>query len=75
MTVVNLSVPEAGDNPFGGDTSRCAECGDPLEGNVVRYDLYLASPNDISVWFHPACAVVVGNRLISDGYPNRLDGQ
>lgn len=50
----------------------CFECGKKIDSAYVRYDGY-AEPGLLrSIFMHPACAAVVGQRLISDGYPNRL---
>lgn len=49
----------------------CFECGEQIEAAYVRYDGY-AEPGLIkSVFMHAACAAVIGQRLITDGYPNR----
>ncbi|VVM39767.1 hypothetical protein PS631_00218 [Pseudomonas fluorescens] len=49
----------------------CFECGKKIEGGAVRYDGY-GEPRIIKgLFFHPACAALVGQRLICDGFPNR----
>lgn len=49
----------------------CFECGEPIAGCVIAYDGYAREGFLKSIVFHPSCATVVGQRLISDGYPNR----
>lgn len=49
----------------------CAECGEELGDCIVSYDFNHLLDKTYSISLHPACAVTVGSRLISDGYPNR----
>ena len=53
------------------DIDLCFECGDRIERGVVRYDAH-SDPRTLKAFFlHPACAVILGQRLISDGFPHR----
>ena len=53
------------------DIDLCFECGCRIEGGVVRYDGY-AEPGKIKgLFLHPACAALLGQRLICDGFPKR----
>jgi hypothetical protein len=49
----------------------CFECGRKISSAYVRYDGHVQPGVVKSIFMHPACAAVVGQRLISDGYPNR----
>lgn len=49
----------------------CFECGKVISNAVVRYEGYYGKENIKSISFHPACATIVGQRLIADGYTNR----
>ena len=55
------------------DESVCFECGKGIEGAGVGYDGHASDGFIKSLYFHPACAAIVGQRLICDGYPNRRD--
>lgn len=49
----------------------CFECGELITAGAVRYDGY-ATPKELKcLYLHPSCAAIVGQRLITDGYPNR----
>lgn len=49
----------------------CFECGETIEGAVVRYDGFADYEFYKSIYFHPKCANLVGQRLIADGFKNR----
>jgi hypothetical protein len=49
----------------------CFECGNEIAEDAVRYDGYVSSGNLRGLFLHPACAALVGQRLISDGFPRR----
>ncbi|MDF3841030.1 hypothetical protein P3W55_04830 [Pseudomonas citronellolis] len=51
----------------------CFECGSPVAGVAVTYDGYAKGGLIKSIVLHPACAAIVGQRLICDGYPNRRE--
>jgi len=53
------------------DINLCFECGGRIDKGVVRYDGHSDSNTLKGIFFHPACAVLMGQRLISDGFPNR----
>lgn len=52
----------------------CFECGEQITGAAVGYDGYVMQGRLKSLYFHPACAALVGQRLICDGFPNRRKG-
>ncbi len=58
---------------FAQDDRICFECGRKLKISAVRYDGYVEEEQIKSLLLHPACAVVVGNRLIADGYLHRQE--
>lgn len=49
----------------------CFECGEEIKAAAVSYDGHVAQNSMRSLYFHPACAALVGQRLICDGFPNR----
>ncbi|MNP49393.1 hypothetical protein D3C76_1435750 [compost metagenome] len=49
----------------------CFECGKSIKKGVVMYDGYIDESTAKTISLHPACAAVLGQRLISDGYANR----
>lgn len=49
----------------------CFECGHSIERGVVLYDGYVEERVAKTISLHPACAALLGQRLISDGYANR----
>jgi hypothetical protein len=49
----------------------CFECGKSIAGGVVLYDGYVEHQVVKTISLHPACAALLGQRLITDGYPNR----
>ncbi|MFJ3486629.1 hypothetical protein ACIPL1_24970 [Pseudomonas sp. NPDC090202] len=49
----------------------CFECGKSIEKGVVLYDGYVADRTEKTISLHPACAALLGQRLIADGYLNR----
>lgn len=51
----------------------CFECGEEINGAGVGYDGYASDGFIKSLFFHSACAAIVGQRLICDGFPNRRD--
>lgn len=51
----------------------CFECGKPITSSGVRYDGHSGDGVLKSIFMHPNCAALVGQRLISDGFPNRRD--
>lgn len=53
------------------DKGLCFECGGKITGAAVGYDGYAVPGRIESIFFHPACAALVGQRLITDGFPNR----
>ncbi len=63
-------------SPFTNLTSpdHCFECGQAMSGASVRYDGHADTETMASIHLHPACAAVMGQRLIVDGYPNRRHG-
>ncbi|MNF55468.1 hypothetical protein D3C84_369310 [compost metagenome] len=50
----------------------CFECGERIIGPGVTYDGRIKPETIKSLSFHPACAALVGQRLICDGFPHRL---
>lgn len=52
-------------------TDFCFECGKSIENGVVLYDGYVGHHTAKTISLHPACAAVLGQRLIADGYLNR----
>ncbi|WP_223541006.1 hypothetical protein [Pseudomonas sp. BF-RE-26] len=52
-------------------TDFCFECGKSIENGVVLYDGYVERHSEKTISLHPACAAVLGQRLIADGYVNR----
>lgn len=52
----------------------CFECGKLITSASVSYDGYAMPDRLKSLYFHPACAALVGQRLICDGFPNRRKG-
>lgn len=55
-----------------GDNRTCFVCHEKIDGAVVCHDGSVDN-HDILVMlvFHPKCAILMGQRLISDGFPNR----
>lgn len=52
----------------------CFECGKQITAEAVGYDGH-ANPSQLkTLYFHPACAALVGQRLICDGFPSRRKG-
>lgn len=49
----------------------CFECGEEIKNASVGYDGYATEKHMKSLYFHPSCAAIVGQRLITDGYRNR----
>jgi len=49
----------------------CFECGGSIDNGVVLYDGYVEDRSAKTISLHPACAAVLGQRLIADGYVNR----
>ena len=49
----------------------CFECGKAIENAVVRYDGYAYERTIKTISMHPSCAATLGQRLITDGFPNR----
>lgn len=49
----------------------CFECGKAIENAVVRYDGYAYASTIKTISMHPSCAATVGQRLVTDGFPNR----
>nr|MBO2511374.1 hypothetical protein [Gammaproteobacteria bacterium] len=60
-------------DPFASLTPKdlCVECGQKIQGGYVRYDLYSEPELIKCVFMHAACAALMGQRLIADGYLNR----
>lgn len=54
--------------------SLCFECGESIEKESVSYDGHAVDGTLKSIYFHPSCAALVGQRLICDGFPNRRRG-
>jgi len=52
---------------------RCAECGEPILKAVTSYDIQSTGPYK-TIHFHPRCALIAGQRLISDSYLHRDEG-
>lgn len=50
------------------DQGCCFECAHEIVDDAVRYDGYVAPERMKGVFLHPACAALVGQRLISDGF-------
>lgn len=53
------------------DIDMCFECGKKIEAGVVRYDGHSDARTLKGLFLHPACAALVGQRLISDGFAKR----
>jgi len=53
--------------------SRCAECGELILKAVTSYDIQSTGPYK-TIHFHPRCALIAGQRLISDSYLHRDEG-
>lgn len=49
----------------------CFGCGEQLTGAAVRYDGYAEKGLLKSLYLHPGCAALAGQRLIADGFPHR----
>lgn len=49
----------------------CFGCGKEIDGDVVRYDGYATYGMIKGLFLHPACAALVGQRLVCDGFPRR----
>lgn len=49
----------------------CFECGGKLSNSAVYYNGFANHHQQKSILLHPGCAAVMGQRLITDGYPNR----
>ena len=56
------------------DKYLCFECGETVESGIVRYDGYSEPGRLKGLFFHPACAALMGQRLICDGFPKRRIG-
>lgn len=52
----------------------CFECGKVIPSAFVQYDGHSDAKTFKSIHLHPACAAIMGQRLIADGYPNRRRG-
>lgn len=51
----------------------CFACGKGFTGASIRYDGFASADEGggHSIYLHTACALTVGQRLISDAWPNR----
>lgn len=69
MTYYTAGAPK----PFESLTSDflCFECGKEIKNASVGYDGHATENHIKSLYFHPSCAALVGQRLITDGYRNR----
>lgn len=53
--------------------NRCVECGEPVLKAVTSYDIQVSGAYK-TIHFHPRCALIAGQRLISDSYLHRDEG-
>lgn len=58
--------------PYGlSDSPVCLECNRPVDRAGVSYDGFVDRDTGRTFLFHADCAAIVGQRLITDGYPHR----